>query len=202
LKCDRAAIAGSLTAFAAAMAAGEMRAAARALAAARRAGVPRVAAEETALMLMLHAGYPAALEGTRLLNESWPGRARRTREGGPARWMARGERLCRRVYGGTYPRLRENVARLHPDLAVWMIEQGYGRVLSRGGLGDVARELVAVTVLAATGWERQLVSHLLGALRIGASREAIRRAYRAGRLRASARGRAADARAWAKAMDG
>jgi len=151
-------------------------------------------------MLMLHAGYPAALEGTRLLNAVWPGRARRTREGGPARWMKRGERLCRRVYGESYPRLRKNIERLHPDLAVWMIEQGYGRVLSRGGLGDVARELVAVTVLAATGWERQLVSHLLGAVRIGATRAEIRLAYRAGARRASPRGRAADARAWAKAM--
>src|SRR6266487_3677455 len=76
----------ALLAFAAAMAVGRTTAARRALAAARRAGIPRVAAEETALMLVLHAGYPAALEGTRALNEVWPGRARRTREGGPRDW--------------------------------------------------------------------------------------------------------------------
>src|SRR5436309_4597243 len=87
---------GALTAFAVAMAAGRTGAARRALGAARRAGLKRVAAEETALMLMLHAGYPAALEGARLLNEAWPGRARRTREGGPRDWRRRGVALCTR----------------------------------------------------------------------------------------------------------
>ena len=191
---------GALVAFAAAMAVGETGAAARALAAARRAGARRVAAEEVALMLVLHAGYPAALEGARALNQAWPGAARRTREGGPREWMKRGERLGRRVYGESFARLRRNVERLHPDLAVWMIEQGYGRVLSRGGLSDVARELIAVAVLAATGWERQLVSHLLGASRLGATRVEIRSAFAAGACRGDARGRAADARAWKTAF--
>ena len=40
----------------------------------------------------------------------------------------------------------------------------YGRVLSRPRLGARVRELVAVTVLAAGGWSRQLHSHLLGAV--------------------------------------
>src|SRR5262249_49860936 len=185
--------------FAAAMARGRHEDARRALARARRAGLDRVAAEETALMLMLHAGYPAALEGARVLLEEWPGRARRRREGGPADWMKRGERLCARVYGKAYAKLRSNVERLHPDLAAWMIEQGYGRVLTRPGLSAPAPELVAVTVLAAGAWERQLVSHLLGARRLGAPRAAIRRACQAG---ARARGPAAmtaAAPAWLRA---
>ncbi|HEY2955994.1 MAG TPA: carboxymuconolactone decarboxylase family protein [Candidatus Eisenbacteria bacterium] len=190
---------GPLTAFAAAMSRGSTGPARRALAAARRAGAGRVAAEETALMLMLHAGYPAALEGARLLGEEWPGRARRSREGGPAALMRRGERLCARIYGPAYAKLRHNVARLHPDLATWMIEQGYGRVLARPGLSGVARELVAVAVLAAGGWERQLVSHLLGAARLGGSRAEIRRAWRAGARHAEAGGAAAT-RAWRKAF--
>ena len=61
-----------------------------------------------------------------------------------------------------------------------MVEHGYGRVLSRGGLGARARELITVAVLAATRRERQLVSHLLGAARVGAPRAAIRRALLAG----------------------
>jgi len=189
-----------LTAFAAAMAHGRHAVARRALAAARRAGVGRVAAEETALMLMLHAGYPAALEGARVLLEAWPGVSRRRDRGGPADWMRRGERLCARVYGPAYAKLRQNVARLHPDLATWMIEQGYGRVLTRPGLSGVARELVAVTVLAAGGWERQLVSHLLGAARLGASPAEIRRACRAGARGGGARVAAAVTRAWRKAF--
>jgi 4-carboxymuconolactone decarboxylase len=189
-----------LIAFAAAMAHGRHEAARRSLAAARRAGIGRVAAEETALMLMLHAGYPAALEGARVLLEEWPGVARRRDRGGPPDWMRRGERLCARVYGSAYAKLRASVARLHPDLATWMIEQGYGRVLTRPGLSGAARELVAVTVLAAGGWERQLVSHLLGAARLGATPAHIRHACTAGARGGGARTAAAAARAWRKAF--
>jgi len=151
-------------------------------------------------MLILHAGFPAALEGSAALARAWPGRARRTREGGVRDWLKRGARRCAAVYGASAPRLVANVTRLHPDLAVMMIEQGYGRVLTRPGLSGVARELVAVAVLAAGGWERQLVSHLLGAARLGASRAEIRRAWRAGLVRATRRVAASAARAWRKAF--
>jgi 4-carboxymuconolactone decarboxylase len=164
-----------------------------ALAAARAAGWPRRAAEEVALMLVLHAGYPAALEAMATLARVWPGRARHSRAGSVAGWRRRGERLCRRVYSASYPRLVANVTALHPELAKMMIEQGYGRVLSRPGLSPAMRELVAVTVLAATGWERQLVSHLLGAVRLGAGRAATRDAMQQGTARGT---RAAAARAW------
>ena len=177
LSAAEAAAIGPLTAFAAAVARGRLEPARRALVAVRRAGAGRVAAEEVALMLVLHAGYPAALEGARLLLEAWLGRVRRRREDGPAAWRRRGERLCARVYGPAYPKLRRNVTRLHPDLAAWMIEQGYGRVLARAGLGGAARELIAVTVLAAGGWERQLVSHLLGAARLRSPARAWRKAF-------------------------
>src|SRR5262245_53702984 len=114
----RAAPASSLLVFAAAMARGNSRAARRALAASRREGVPRVEAQETARMLVLHAGYPAALEALRHLNETWPGAPRARREPSRATWRGRGERLCRRIYGASYPRLIGNVRRLHPALAV------------------------------------------------------------------------------------
>ena len=191
---------GALLAFAAAMAAGRIGAARRALEAARRSGVRRVAAEETALMLVLHAGYPAALEAARLLNQTWPGHARRTREGGPRDWRRRGAALCARVYGPSFAKLERNVVALHPDLAVWMIEQGYGRVLGRGGLPAAARERIAVAVLAATGWERQLVSHLLGAVRLGATRPEIRAAVRAGLEGGGSGRRGAAMRAWRQAF--
>ncbi|MEQ1833508.1 MAG: carboxymuconolactone decarboxylase family protein [Candidatus Eisenbacteria bacterium] len=186
----------ALCRFAAAMARGRDDAASAALQEARAAGAPRRAAEECALMLMLYAGYPGALEGLRVLNAAWPGRARRTREGTPQQWHARGAALCRRVYGPAYDRLLPAVRTLHPDLAVWMEEQGYGRVLARGGLGVVARELVTVAALAALGWERQLVSHVLGARRVGASDEAVRGALGAGAAQADARGRGIARRTW------
>lgn len=150
-------------------------------------------------MLVLYAGYPAALEALRALNEAWPGRARPTREGGPAAWRRRGVALSRRVYGPVHARLVASVRALHPDLATWMIEQGYGRVLSRPGLGVRDRELVTVAVLAATRRERQLVSHLLGAARAGARAASIRAALRAGSQGASD---ALARRAWRSAFAG
>jgi len=189
----------ALCGFAAAMARGRETRAAECLVAARAAGATRRAAEECALMLMLYAGYPSALEGLRVLNATWPGRALRTREGTPARWRRRGAALCRRVYGAAYGRLVPAVRALHPDLAVWMVEHGYGRVLARGGLGLLERELVTVSALAALGWERQLVSHVLGALRVGATQEATREALTVGAAQADARARAIAGRTWQRA---
>ena len=151
-------------------------------------------------MLVLHAGYPAALEALKLLDERWPGRAIARHEGSRSDWTRRGERLCRRVYGRTYPRLIENVRRLHPTMAVWMVEQGYGRVLSRAGLNARARERIAVAVLAAGAWERQLVSHLLGAARLGCTPAEIRTALEIGARSGGAGAQAAAARAWAIAF--
>lgn len=175
--------------YAAAMSRGNADEAARGIVQLRAAGAPRRLAEECALMLMLYAGYPAALEGLRTLNVAWPGRARRTREGGPAIWRARGVKLCRRVYGPAYARLVPAVRALHPDLAAWMVEQGYGRVLSRAGADEVTRELVTIASLAALGWERQLVSHVLGAVRVGARLEQALVALALGAEQADARGR-------------
>ena len=185
--------------FASTMVRGDDAAAAGALRALRDAGAPRRVAEECALMLMLYGGFPAALEGLRTLNGVWPGRARRTREGGPARWRARGNALCRRVYGDAYTRLLPAVRTLHPDLAEWMVEHGYGRVLSRPGLGARERELVTVAALGALGWERQLVSHVLGAERVGASRAAVGEALAIGVGAGDARARAIAERTWERA---
>jgi alkylhydroperoxidase/carboxymuconolactone decarboxylase family protein YurZ len=145
-------------------------------------------------MLMLYAGFPGALEGLRALNASWPGRARRTREGTPASWRRRGLALCRRVYGPAITRLLPAVRALHPDLELWMVEHGYGRVLARPGLGARERELVTVSALAALGWERQLVSHVLGAARLGASAADVREALAIGAEAGGERERAIAAR--------
>ena len=55
---------------------------------------------------------------------------------------------------------------LNPDLSAWILEDGYGKVLSRKGLKPAERELIAVAMLAALGWERQLESHVRGALNL------------------------------------
>lgn len=151
-------------------------------------------------MLMLYAGYPGALEALRVLHAAWPGRTRAHDTGEPAQWRSQGERLCARVYGPAYARLIPAVRSLHPDLATWMIEHGYGRVLARGGLGLRARELVTVAALAALGWERQLVSHVLGARRVGATARAIGEALRLGAAQADPEAQAIALRTWDRAV--
>lgn len=156
----------------------------RALRAFRRARGRRRAAEEAILMLVLYRGFPAALEGMRFLAREWPGRANRSDRGTPGLWRRRGLALSRRVYGEVHPKLVATVEGFHPDLATWMIEHGYGRVLARAGLSARTRELLTVAVLAATGWERQLVSHLHGARRVGAGERALAAAWKLGAGRA------------------
>jgi alkylhydroperoxidase/carboxymuconolactone decarboxylase family protein YurZ len=194
----------ALVRLAVAGARGDAAAVVRAARSARRTGLARRAAEETALMLVLYAGYPAALETLRVLNAVWPGRARRTREGGISTWRHRGTALSRRVYGPVHGRLIAAVRGLHPDLAAWMVEQGYGRVLSRRGLALGVREEITVAVLAALGRERQLVSHLLGAARAGVRTGAIRRALVAGATTRPAvhAARSVAGRAWRSAFPG
>src|SRR5262245_31236835 len=187
-----------LARFACAGARGDRTGLARAIHRGRALGWQRRALEEVGLMLVLYAGYPAALEALRELLAQWPARAIPRRGGGPELWRRRGAALCRRVYGPVYPRLVRTVRALHPDLAVWMEEQGYGRVLARPGLSPRLRELVTVAVLAHTGWERQLVSHLLGARRTGATLPEIRTAATLGV--SAERSRALIQRAWRTAF--
>jgi len=82
---------------------------------------------------------------------------------------ADGEETCARVYGPFYERLRPNIQALHPALDAWMIVEGYGKVLGRPALPLAVRELCIVAVCAASRQERQLHSHLHGALHAGAT---------------------------------
>ncbi len=84
-------------------------------------------------------------------------------------WERKGEQTCEIVYGESYQLLRENVRKLHPALDAWMITDGYGKVLSRPQLALSTRELCIVAACAASGQQRQLHSHLHGALNSGVS---------------------------------
>jgi 4-carboxymuconolactone decarboxylase len=129
-------------------------------------------AEEAILQSYLFVGFPRALNAMR----AWRKASRRTAPArdadpaaDPAAWRARGEQTCATVYGPMYERLRVNIRHLHPALDDWMIEEGYGRVLGRPALDLKRRELCIAAVCAATEQDRQLHSHLHGALHAGAS---------------------------------
>jgi 4-carboxymuconolactone decarboxylase len=128
--------------------------------------------DEVILQTYLFAGFPRALNAAR----EWrrvSGRPAPEQDDAaidaPAERKERGEDTCRRVYGHFYERLRVNIAELHPALDRWMIEEGYGKVLSRAPLDLARRELCIVAACAIARQDRQLHSHLHGALHAGAT---------------------------------
>ena len=132
------------------------------------------AVEEVLLQGHLFLGFPATLEGLAAWRDAGaPAPDGDERAVEPGARVERGRRLCRRVYGDAYGKLRANVRALHPALDRWMVEEGYGKVLSRSGLGSEARELCVVATLAVVERPRQLRAHLRGALNVGASPEDV-----------------------------
>jgi 4-carboxymuconolactone decarboxylase len=130
--------------------------------------------EEALLQSYLFVGYPIALQALAMWRE-------RTGNEAPAQpsaedaamWRQRGETVCAQVYAGQYDRLRANIARLHPDMERWMLEEGYGKVLGRPALDLKVRELCIVSVLVGLDAPQQLYSHLRGALNVGATTEEV-----------------------------
>jgi 4-carboxymuconolactone decarboxylase len=129
--------------------------------------------EEVVLQSYLFAGFPRALNAAREWRrisglrppESDPGEWFQQAE----EWRAKGEATCATVYGPFYDRLRHNIRQLHPALDAWMIVEGYGKVLSREALDLKRRELCIVSACAMARQDRQLHSHLYGALHAGAT---------------------------------
>lgn len=137
------------------------------------ASAPALWVEEVLLQSYLFAGFPRALNAMREWRRVSGSVAPATDEGEePARaadWQTRGEETCAVVYGPFYEKLRSNIRALHPALDAWMIVEGYGKVLSRDGLALAQRELCIIAACAATRQDRQLHSHLHGALHAGAT---------------------------------
>ena len=139
--------------------------------------VPAEWVEELILQTYLFAGFPRALNGMREWRRASGRPAPRADEGtdyaGAEEWRRRGEETCATVYGPFYGKLRPNIAELHPALDAWMIVEGYGKVLSRPALDLRRRELCIVAACAAARQDRQLHSHLHGALHAGATRDEV-----------------------------
>ena len=137
------------------------------------AGIPPLAIDELLLQSVLTVGWPRALVAA----GAWRAAIGAPAQNGTAdldyaehaEWTRRGEITCAAIYGDHYSRLRANVRALHPALEAWMLTEGYGRTLSRPGLELKLRELCTVAQTAVLRTPRQLHSHLLGALRAGAT---------------------------------
>jgi 4-carboxymuconolactone decarboxylase len=153
------------------------------------AKVPGPWVEELVLQSYLFSGFPRALNAAR----EWRRQSPRTAASAEAQldapaaehvddtdqvseWRLRGEATCAAVYDGMYEKLRLNVRDLHPLLDEWMIVEGYGKVLGRPALDLPRRELCIVAACGATGQDRQLHSHLHGALNVGVPPDDLREA--------------------------
>jgi 4-carboxymuconolactone decarboxylase len=139
--------------------------------------VPVTWVEELLLQSYLFCGFPRTLNAMREWRRASGIEAPVDRGGtehDPAVWRAQGEATCAIVYGESYTKLRHNIERLHPELDEWMIVEGYGKILSRPGLELKLRELCIVAACVASAQDRQLHSHLHGALNAGATAEAVR----------------------------
>ena len=141
------------------------------------AQVPVAWVEEMLLQSYLFCGFPRTLNAMR----EWrrvSGTDAPAAEELPApdleRWREQGEATCGIVYGKFYEKLRHNITALHPALDEWMIVEGYGKIISRPGLELRLRELCVVAACVAAGQDRQLHSHLHGALNAGASAGEVR----------------------------
>ena len=133
------------------------------------AGVNLKRIEEAILQCYLFAGFPAVIEGFSVLRELAQGNFAKPRKYDVKKFYSNGIKTCRKVYRKNFDKLVKNVKSLHPELFEWMIIEGYGKVLSRDILSLKERELLNVAILTSLGWERQLLSHLKGALNTGAN---------------------------------
>ena len=126
-------------------------------------------------MAHLFGGFPRAIQGLKALERALasrglapprdpePGRRERAAD------RRRGERLFRRIYGASSDKVIALLDATAPGFSSWVIEDAYGRVLTRPALGARERELLAVAALVALRCPTQLESHVRGARRLGAS---------------------------------
>ena len=143
--------------------------------------LPCSVAYELVLQSHLFFGFAQAIEAAKLFCEfeaSYGLKADRFEtESVPRKILtARGESLCRRIYDPNFDRLQGNMRAFSPELATWMIDDGYGKVLSRPGPETIEREIASIVFLGCSGHPVQLFSHVRGAKNLGASSDLILKA--------------------------
>jgi len=136
--------------------------------------IPFIKIYETLLQNYLFAGYPSALLSLKLLKELYPSKKLpKAADMNLYHFKKKGEENCKKIYGTKYEKLIRNVNNFSPDMAKWLVLEGYGKVLGRKGLSLRERELCIVATLTVLKFENQLYSHINGAFRVKASIEEI-----------------------------
>lgn len=134
---------------------------------------------EILLQSHLFSGFPRAITGLQIFHQVLMDRGMNPEEHfneapQPSEEMgAIGLKLFNKVYRKKSEAVLNSLHSMHPGYDRWVLEDAYGRVLSRPFLSGKTRELCAVAALTATGCLRQLMSHINGALNLGATNEEI-----------------------------
>ncbi len=120
---------------------------------------------EALLQTYLFAGFPSALISLKRLKEI-VSKSKAYSGYDFKKYSARGEKNCRIIYGNKYDKLISNVKSFSPEMAEWLIVEGYGKVLGRKGLSLKEREVCIVSILSALKFKDQIYSHINGAVRV------------------------------------
>jgi len=145
----------------------------------KRGGLEREVIYETILQSYLFLGFPRMIEAALVFKEIFGNTQgnndieRISPEEAEA-WFENGMNLCQRVYAENFDMLQKKFKAVSPEIFRWMVIEGYGKVLSRPGLTQVERELAEVAALIIEKRERQLTSHVLGSLNVGAEMNLIK----------------------------
>lgn len=78
------------------------------------------------------------------------------------------------IGGSSFEETVKEVEAIDPEVARCLVEDAYGKVLSRGGLPLIERELCIIAALAASGYDTQLSWHVNAARNLGTPIEALR----------------------------
>ncbi len=144
----------------------------------QKCGLARRQLYEIVLQSYLFLGFPRMLQAAEHLDRHFPlpkadSILQKISVEESETWFTNGLNLCRRVYSENYLPLKQKVEALAPEVFRWMVIEGYGKVLSRPGLGIIDRELAIVACLMIENCETQLFSHIKGAVNVGASSELV-----------------------------
>lgn len=120
---------------------------------------------EALLQTYLFAGFPSALISLKEFNQIV--NSHKKYNGYDLnKYLDRGIANCRKIYGEKFDKLISNIKLFSPEIAEWLIVEGYGKVLGRRGLSLMEREICIVSILAALKFKHQLYSHIIGAINI------------------------------------
>jgi alkylhydroperoxidase/carboxymuconolactone decarboxylase family protein YurZ len=149
--------------------------------------LPPVVAYEVLLQSHLFFGFAQAIEAAKVFAEVVPregadGSLVSANEIGSEEMQRRGRALCEQIYYPNFERLVSNLGKASPELAEWMVADGYCKVLSRPGPTALEREIASIVFLSISGHQVQLHSHVRGARNLGATPDFIRSALGVGIL--------------------